>query len=308
MAQPNGPPTAALICTSVVLSLFEAIWPSSLDGYAAHLTAARNLTSDTPGLAQTQTNTAQTELLRQVHVHILYQSILTAFTCPTECHDSGEFATKSLSAILPSDPSSEKSQPLADRLVTQLLRLGKLVCVLASGCEEDALFELQAIENHLKILWDEHVQDKARRRGPDNHGRPEETDIDIDAFFLVPAYFASTTILLSFAQSSTSSCDAEAVETQHQIILDSAITLLTTLGGISSAYLPMYLPIALVALHSASPERRATASSLLESHQQPIIFRGLSQRIGVSIVQGSSIQLDLRQTMNQSGVYVGVSA
>ncbi|KAK7954814.1 C6 zinc finger protein [Apiospora saccharicola] len=318
--EPDGPPAAALICTSVVLSLFEAMWPSSLDGYAAHLTAARNLTCATPGLAaQTSTEEAtlptHTELLRQVYVHILYQSVLVAFTCPIECLNSGELATKSHSAVILWDPSSsDQSQPLADRLVTQLFKLGKLVCVLASGGQEAVLsFQLQAIENHVKILWDEHLQEKARRRG-----REETADVDVDGSSLVPAYFASTTILLSLAKSNTSSSSSSsdnveaAIEIQHQIVLDSAARLSATPGGVSSsAYLPMYLPIALVALHSTSPERRATASELLESssphRQQTAIFRGLSRRIGVSVAQGSSIQLDLRHGMKQSGVRIGIS-
>ncbi|KAK8137629.1 hypothetical protein PG984_003122 [Apiospora sp. TS-2023a] len=312
--QPNGPPAAALICTSVVLSLFEAMWPSSLDGYAAHLTAARNMTCATPGLVAeteeaTHTHThTHTELLRQVYVHVLYQSVLTAFTCPIACLNSGELATKSHSTLILWDPSSL----WRTRLVTQLFKLGKLVCVLASGCEEAVVvFQLQAIENHLKILWDEHLQERARRRGR------KDMDMDVDESSLLPAYFASTTILLSLVKSSTSSsCDniEAAIETQHQIILDSAIRLLAaTPGGVSSsAYLPMYLPIALVALHSTSPERRATASALLDesdSHRpQRTIFRGLSRRIGVSVAQGSSIQLDLRHTIKQSGVRLDVSA
>lgn len=72
-ARSNQPPVAVLICTSILLSLFEAIWPSTLDGYAMHLTAARNLACLKTELSQD--DDTQNCLLRQMYVHILYQSV-----------------------------------------------------------------------------------------------------------------------------------------------------------------------------------------------------------------------------------------
>lgn len=69
----NQPPVVSLICTSIVLSLFEAIWPSALDGYAMHLTAARNLICSTLDLSRK--NGAYNDLLREVYTHVIYQSV-----------------------------------------------------------------------------------------------------------------------------------------------------------------------------------------------------------------------------------------
>lgn len=67
-------PTTAVICTSVVLSLFEAIWPTAYDTYCIHLTAARGMLAVlVPRLSQS--DVSHTRLLRQVYTHVLYQSV-----------------------------------------------------------------------------------------------------------------------------------------------------------------------------------------------------------------------------------------
>ncbi|PVI00795.1 hypothetical protein DM02DRAFT_671777 [Periconia macrospinosa] len=284
IARSKQPPIVALICTSIVLSLFEAIWPSTLDGYAMHLTAARNLTGLT--LNFSKKDGAHNDLLRQIYVHTLYQSIFTAFTCPFECISLDELATKSHSVIV---ISSDKSQPLADRLMTQLFKLGKIVCFLTSGSRDDFSFQLGVIDTQLECLRDEHLRQTANQKKRLYWATRNKSDIDVDGSFLLPAYFASSAILLSIARSKTCTCNMEVAEVHHQTILDSSFQLVKSLGANSSAYLPMYLPIALVALHSTSQERRASACELLQLHQKETIFKGISQRIGVWIAQGGSI-------------------
>ena len=69
-------PSPTLIYTSVILSLFEAEWSTSIAAYAVHLTAARKML-DSAGWEQ-----SQNELLRQVVMHVQYQTgrILRATT------------------------------------------------------------------------------------------------------------------------------------------------------------------------------------------------------------------------------------
>lgn len=178
--------------------------------------------------------------------------------------------------------------------MTELFKLGKLVCLLASGYQDDGSYQLEILENQLQCLRDEYLSETASPKERTYQKSKNGSDIDVDSCFLLPAYFALGAILLSIAKFSTSPCDVDDVETHHQTILDSSFHLLETMGGESSAFLPMYLPITLVALHSTSPKRRALASGLLESHQKDTIFKGLSQRIGVSISRCSSMKVDFQ--------------
>lgn len=176
--------------------------------------------------------------------------------------------------------------------MTQLFKLGKIVCFLASGYRDDFSDQLKTIEDQLESLRDEHLSQTTIDKERIYRATGNNSDVHIDNSFLLPAHFASGAILLSIARSRTSACNVDAVEVHHQIILDSSVHLVASLGANSSVYLPMYLPITLVALHSTSPKRRALAFKLLQLHQRETIFKGISRRIGLSIAQGSSIRVD----------------
>jgi hypothetical protein len=62
-------PSTATICTSVVLSLFEAIWSTNSDAYVIHLLAARSM------LGSLGDKLADNALLMQVAVHVQYQTV-----------------------------------------------------------------------------------------------------------------------------------------------------------------------------------------------------------------------------------------
>lgn len=74
----SGPSDAVTIYTSVVLSLFEAVWPTNMGSYAIHLNAARKM------LAAVDYTLGQNELLREVAVHVQYQTVRRSISIYTQ--------------------------------------------------------------------------------------------------------------------------------------------------------------------------------------------------------------------------------
>lgn len=65
----SGTSTTSKICTAVILSIFEAIWPTNPTAYATHLTACREL------LASAGSELEDNSVLRQVAIHVQYQAV-----------------------------------------------------------------------------------------------------------------------------------------------------------------------------------------------------------------------------------------
>lgn len=92
----DGTHITTRLCLSVILSLFEAIWPTSQDGYYVHL--------QTCWIMLTASNLSEGEnfcILNQIKTHIAYQtvrSISAVFSCivltrqSVACHWNGAFA------------------------------------------------------------------------------------------------------------------------------------------------------------------------------------------------------------------------
>jgi hypothetical protein len=62
-------PSTGAICTSVILSLFEAIWATNTTAYATHLSATRTM------LDLLGEKLSQNELLKQIATHVQYQTV-----------------------------------------------------------------------------------------------------------------------------------------------------------------------------------------------------------------------------------------
>jgi len=75
-------PKTTTICTTVLLSLFESVCPTSTDAYAAHLTAARKML----GLARSELT--QNTFLRQIGVHVQYQTVCGTFSSDIQWNSS----------------------------------------------------------------------------------------------------------------------------------------------------------------------------------------------------------------------------
>ena len=59
----------SLIYTSVILSLFEAVWSTNIAAYGTHLAAARNM------LGSVGREHSQNQLLKQIAMHVQYQTV-----------------------------------------------------------------------------------------------------------------------------------------------------------------------------------------------------------------------------------------
>jgi hypothetical protein len=67
-------PTTAVICTSVILSLFESIWSTSFHAYCVHLTAAREMLSSPP-VYHSEDDPRHAELHKEIYLYVQYQTV-----------------------------------------------------------------------------------------------------------------------------------------------------------------------------------------------------------------------------------------
>lgn len=174
----------------------------------------------------------------------------------------------------------------------ELIRLGKLIPTIRYD-GQDPSFQLQNISIRVRSLWAEYQTEVCTTDkcfGHDNSAPREYRDA---AQAVALAYFAVANILLSLPETWANAQTPKTMETQHQAIIDSAAYLFEMKAPVSSASLPMFLPVTLVALYGFSAEQRDTASMLLNSELQHTVFKGLAIRAVNSIMLSDSGNLAL---------------
>ncbi|KAH8664655.1 hypothetical protein BX600DRAFT_550647 [Xylariales sp. PMI_506] len=265
VSQHKGEHSMALILTSVVLSLFEAIWSTNATAYSLHLSAALAMS------ASAGEYVLENELLMKVAMHIQYQKLYVAMVSPNaNCIDESE---KTLRAVTLRSQTLYAT-PVVDRLMTQLFALRELISVGRYGYVDKTLY--CDISSNTDRLWGEYKEEATSRGEPlQKYGSKGEIVYRDGATALTLAFFATARILLSLVKLQGSDEPSRPIEDQCQTIIDCGIYLIQAKGIIGCAGLPMFLPVTLVARYSTSLKQRKVAYMFLAEGIDGIAFNGM---------------------------------
>ncbi|KAI5455939.1 hypothetical protein BGZ63DRAFT_397598 [Mariannaea sp. PMI_226] len=265
MSRPSEEPTVSKICTSALLSLFEAIWPTNSVSYFVHLTACWKM------LASMGTEPEHIAILRQVAVHVQHQSLFAVTAAPRSHRDS--ILDECNWAGLPWF-QADNYQPVVDKLVVELFGLQKVLS--RNHSRDDAIASYTVISSRINNLWVEYQAEQGQWGAPiefSSHSSHQYPDA-VTAFTM--AYFSAAWILLSCVRLSVVDCpDTDpGREINSQRVLNCFSYLSQKRRG--WIYLRMCAPLTIVALQSPSSEQRALAYTILDSSFYRAIFTGLS--------------------------------
>lgn len=173
----------------------------------------------------------------------------------------------------------DSSRPVADRLMAELPKLGKMIAMSDSD-NRDGSPDRNKINVSIRALWAEYQADAAVRDElieSTSEGKHQYRDI---ATALTIAQFASASILLRLSSDgSYRESDRHAIiDDPFQTIVDCAEYLLPVNAPTPSESLPMYLPLSLVMWFSNSMEQRSVAARLARSRLELEAFVGLASR------------------------------
>lgn len=181
---------------------------------------------------------------------------------------------------------------IVDRLIAHLFDLGELlvhkVCrcgnPLHIACELEIGMEFDA-------LWDEY-QKEATQSGKPIEWYCEGETIYRDAFTaMTVAYFSASAILLNNLHLQTAGYERGTINDACETILRCSAFL--TDKHIGCAYLRMFFPLTLVAMHSPGNEQRTIATGYLGGWLQDTAFAGLSS-IAIQRIKSINTQLTTR--------------
>lgn len=168
----------------------------------------------------------------------------------------------------------DESQEVADLLLLQLFKLGKLVTT--RNCEADSftssLYEVrETIDKSWTAYHAEATLHNQVLRYESDDG--EEMLYRDPSTALVLAYFATARLMISLAGPVVADFDSN--DGYCQEIIDCSLYLFQRKGSIGCISLPVFLPVALVAMYASSSKYRKTAYTLLNDRVQTTPFRGL---------------------------------
>lgn len=168
-----------------------------------------------------------------------------------------------------------ESQEVADLLLLQLFKLGKLVTTTKycePGSITSSLYEVReiverswtayhedAISHHQVLRYESDDGDEILYRDPSTA--------------LVLAYFATARLMISLA--GLGDVDSSTMDIYCHEIIDCSSFLFQRKGSIGCISLPVFLPLALVAMYATSSEYRILAYTLLNDRVQTTPFKGL---------------------------------
>lgn len=201
---------------------------------------------------------------------------------PSHCLISGEMARKGSATVLWELPSAQ--QPLIDKIMVQLFKLGKIIATNTHKLVHSS-HAIEEIDSCIQSLSDEYYDEAFISGRGLEYPDPGHRKYRDATTAVTLTYFATARILLSMISDWPDTLHMPIMEENHQTILDCVGYLFTLQGNSLSTFLPLLLPITLVAMHSSSREHRQTALTMIKSRSQHSIFGGLAMGLAMRIVQ-----------------------
>jgi hypothetical protein len=170
----------------------------------------------------------------------------------------------------------DESQEVADLLLLQLFKLGKLVA--ARNCAPDSITsQLHEVRESIDRRWTVYHEEATL------HGQVLRYESGDGILYrdpstaLVLAYFATARLMISLAD--LADIDNKYPSTMDdgycQEIIDCSSFLFQRKGSIGCISLPVFLPLALVAMYAPTSKYRKVAYALLNDRVQTTPFKGL---------------------------------
>ncbi|KAF5012097.1 hypothetical protein FDECE_1814 [Fusarium decemcellulare] len=265
---------AASLCTCVMLSLFEAVWSTSSVAYGMHLRAAQEMLAlgpPAPGLGHE-------EVIFQLGQHVYCQTLFVMLATPQQYV---EHAPTPVSwAKMPSVENIGTAQVI-NRLMFDLFYLTDVLARRTCNANGEAVV-VSDVGPEVEELWQEFQQQATRSGELIQWPTPSGTGY-LDPFTaMIVAYFNAARVLQGVLGSQIGSSTVDAS-------CDSILQSCYFLEGknIGCAYLRMFFPLMLVAMHGSSSGQQAAAYGVLEQWLSNTAFKGVA-KIAVSRVQSST--------------------
>ncbi|ETS76603.1 hypothetical protein PFICI_11990 [Pestalotiopsis fici W106-1] len=148
-------PSITTISTTLLLSLFETVWPTGPNGYSWHMRAVQKL------LALARVELASSQFMRQNAVHFQYQTLFTMVTTP-EVDAAASWDSECWSDLCWFQLKQDQSTPnVSDRLTYQLFRLGEVFVQRSRNNSTINNTKVRVAEIMISIdkLWDDYQAD-----------------------------------------------------------------------------------------------------------------------------------------------------
>ncbi|KAJ3546506.1 hypothetical protein NM208_g1973 [Fusarium decemcellulare] len=279
---------AASLCTCVMLSLFEAVWSTSSVAYGMHLRAAQEMLA----LGPPEPGLGHEEVIFQLGQHVYCQTLFVMLATPQQYV---EHAPTPVSwARIPSVENIGTAQVI-NRLMFDLFYLADVLA--RKSCNGNAeVIAVPDVGPEVEELWQEFQQQATRSGELIQWPTPSGTGY-LDPFTaMVVAYFHAARVLRSVLGSQIGSSTVDAS-------CDSILQSCYFLEGknIGCAYLRMFFPLMLVAMHGSGGGQQAAAYGVLEQWLSNTAFKGRGQDCSQSCpiqhgIQDARVQFDSRRT------------
>ncbi|VUC23454.1 unnamed protein product [Clonostachys rosea] len=254
----------AIVCTAVILSIFEAIHPTTTTAYAMHLAAAWRIL----GLMQ-KDNMLGVPVIDQAAIHLQFQTLFVMVAYPTQYMTSAPEARR-WNALGRS--RYHQTADISTRFMIDLFDLADFFATRNGKPDYDGLIKSDpGIKERINGLWEEY-NEEARSAGVCLQWTLENDEQcyrDAYTAFVI-AYFSTARLLLAVIRMDVESNITEPCE---DILRCSAFLATRNIG---CACLRMFFPLTLVARYSTSPRQRGAAFRYLSGWLQDATFTGLS--------------------------------
>jgi hypothetical protein len=189
----------------------------------------------------------------------------------------------------------DESQEVADLLLLQLFKLGKLVATTKNHDPGSIPSRLHEVRESIDRSWTTYHEEAILH----NHFLRYKSDDDEILYrdpstALVLAYFATARLMMSLADIDDNQHPSKMDDGYCQEIIDCSSFLFQRKGSIGCISLPVFLPLALVAMYATSSTYRKMAYTLLNDRVQTTPFRGLKSILVERLRSADDVRCSLR--------------
>ncbi|KAK7211301.1 hypothetical protein V2G26_018479 [Clonostachys chloroleuca] len=254
----------AIVCTAVILSIFEAIHPTTTTAYATHLAAAWRIL----GLME-EDSLLGAPIIDQAAIHLQFQTLFVMVAYPTQYMTSAPEARRWNSL---GRSRYHHITDISTRFMIDLFDLADFFATRNGKPDYEGLIKSDPdIEERINGLWEEY-NEEARSAGVRLQWTLENDEQcyrDAYTAFVI-AYFSTARLLLAVLRMDV---ESNITEPCDDILRCSAFLATRNIG---CACLRMFFPLTLVARLSTSPRQRGAAFRYLSGWLQDATFTGLS--------------------------------
>lgn len=187
----------------------------------------------------------------------------------------------------------DETQEMADFLLLQLFKLGKLVTT--KHCELDSFVsQLHEIRDCVDRNWTVYHEEGTLQGQALQYASEGEILYRDPSTALILAYFAAAKLMISLADPAGTDNPPSTMDRYCQDILNCSTFLFQRKGRIGCISLPVFLPLALVAMYATSSTYRKMAYTSLNERVRTTPFRGLQSILAERLSSAGNVKCSFR--------------